>query len=286
MIFYTDFQKLDQEQRMVWGYASTEAVDSDGEIVTKAAMRAAWTEYMDFGNVREMHKPSAVGVVKEYRFDDVGTWIGAKIVDKAAWEKVQEGVYKGFSVAGKVLQRKGIRIEKLKLTEISLVDRGANPEARIELFKLDDEGDEVARVTKTMDEKEAVVDALLEKAANVDALLEQVAALLERSAALDGLLTKADGAVALLAKAENLDEAFSAAGARLDESHASLEDFGKRLALLEAAPAAPLAAVSSVAISKLEDSSPDPEPTEPDSVLSLIRKSHSAPRAFGFGGRS
>lgn len=43
---YFEISKVDAEQRMVWGYASTEAVDAQGETVTKAAMEAAWDEYM------------------------------------------------------------------------------------------------------------------------------------------------------------------------------------------------------------------------------------------------
>lgn len=138
---FFNITKTDAEQRMVYGYASTEAVDSQGETVTLDAMKGAWDEYMQFANVREMHGSSAVGVVKEHSFDDKGIFIGVKVVDDKAWEKVVEKVYKGFSIGGKKLKDGYDKVTKtitgLKLTEISLVDRPANPEALIEVFKAD-----------------------------------------------------------------------------------------------------------------------------------------------------
>jgi hypothetical protein len=117
------------------------ALFSQGETVTKDAMQAAFDDYMQFANVREMHQPWAAGIVKEYSFDDVGTFIGVKVVDDAAWAKVVEGVYKGFSIGGKKLPGGYDAVTKtitaLKLTEISLVDRPANPEALITMFKAD-----------------------------------------------------------------------------------------------------------------------------------------------------
>ncbi|MGH7088272.1 MAG: hypothetical protein ACREFQ_05175, partial [Stellaceae bacterium] len=56
---YWPIAKLDQEARLVYGYASTEAKDSQGEIVKKEALEAALPGYMRFANIREMHQPSA-----------------------------------------------------------------------------------------------------------------------------------------------------------------------------------------------------------------------------------
>ena len=41
MRFYWPIAKVDGEQRMVWGYASTEAEDDQGETVTRQALEAA-----------------------------------------------------------------------------------------------------------------------------------------------------------------------------------------------------------------------------------------------------
>jgi phage head maturation protease/uncharacterized protein YaiI (UPF0178 family) len=135
--FYAEICKVDDEQRMVYGYASTEALDVQGEIVTKQAMAAALQDYMRFANIREMHQPSAVGVARSVEMDDKGTFISAHVVDDNAWSKVKAGVYKGFSIGGKAIEKVDNVINALRLTEISLVDRPANPEALITLWKAD-----------------------------------------------------------------------------------------------------------------------------------------------------
>ncbi len=148
--FYAEICKVDDEQRMVYGYASTEALDVQGEIVTKQAMAAALQDYMQFANIREMHQPSAVGVAKSVEMDDKGTFISAHVVDDSAWSKVKAGVYKGFSIGGKAIEKVDNVINALRLTEISLVDRPANPEALITLWKAD--------VPTTSDEETAVTE--------------------------------------------------------------------------------------------------------------------------------
>lgn len=132
---YLDICKVDEDQRMVWGYATTPALDCDGERVSLAAVKAALPDYMSWGNIREMHQPSAVGVAKEASVDSKGLWLGAHVVDDGAWAKVKQKVYKGFSIGGRALNKSGDTIEELQLLEISLVDRPANPECRIEVFK-------------------------------------------------------------------------------------------------------------------------------------------------------
>jgi len=138
MRFYWPIAKVDAEQRMVWGYASTEAEDDQGETVTREALTAALDDYMRFANIREMHQPSAVGVATEAAVDDKGLYLGAKIVDADAWQKVVEGVYKGFSIGGRVTARDPADrrlITALRLTEISVVDRPANPDAVFDCWK-------------------------------------------------------------------------------------------------------------------------------------------------------
>lgn len=141
---YAPICKIDAEQRMVYGYASTAARDDQGEIVTKDALTAALPEYMRFANIREMHQNSAVGIAKQADIDDKGLYLGAKVIDNDAWEKVREGVYKGFSIGGRITHRATgdpRTITGLKLVEISLVDRPANPEATIDCWKAAAESD-------------------------------------------------------------------------------------------------------------------------------------------------
>lgn len=138
---FLPLQKIDCEAREVYGYASTEAEDSQGEIIRRAALEAALPAYMRFANIREMHQPSAVGVAKEAAVDETGLYLKARIVDGEAWLKVKEGVYKGFLIGGAVTARDPADpriITGVELTEISLVDRPANPEAVFAVWKCTD----------------------------------------------------------------------------------------------------------------------------------------------------
>lgn len=149
---YAEIAKMEAQDDgtvKVWGYASSEAVDSDGEIIAAEAMKAAIPDYMKFGAVREMHGSNAAGTAIEINVEDDGrTFFGAHIVDPVAVTKVKTGVYKGFSIGGSVTARDELnksQITGLKLTEISLVDRPANPDAVFTCFKAD----------KPKDDKEA-----------------------------------------------------------------------------------------------------------------------------------
>lgn len=126
---------------IVEGIASTEDVDSDGELVKATAMKAAIPDYMKFGAVREMHQPLAAGTALDIAVGDDGvTTIKAHIVDAEAIKKVQTNVYKGFSIGGSVTQRDDLNktvITGINLVEVSLVDRPANPNAVITCYKAD-----------------------------------------------------------------------------------------------------------------------------------------------------
>ena len=139
---YLPFEKKNNEERTVEGFASTEALDCQNEVVKYTALEKALPDYMKFGNIREMHQASAVGKTVMAAVDKVkkGLWIKAKIVDKDAWEKVKEGVYNGFSIGGNVVSKIGNAIEELRLVEISVVDRPANPEALFSVIKFDSTG--------------------------------------------------------------------------------------------------------------------------------------------------
>jgi phage head maturation protease len=142
----------------VWGYASSGAVDSDGETITAEAMKAALPDYMTFGAVREMHdSKKAAGTAIEATVEDDGrTFFGAHVVDSEAVKKVTTGVYKGFSIGGKVTSRDELNksvIKGLKLVEVSLVDRPANPDAVFTMFKAESTPQEA------VDELAAMLDA-------------------------------------------------------------------------------------------------------------------------------
>ena len=179
-----DLSKADDDQRIVSGYASTEALDSQNEIVTRKAMEAAIPGWLKFGNIREMHQPSAVGVAVKAHYDDVGLLLEAHIVDDNAWKKVKAGVYKGFSIGGRVKSRDKANksvITDLDLTEISIVDRPANPEALFDVWKADGPQREgVTEQTEAVASEEPVSKGMMAVGmlANV---IEQVRCLTEKS---------------------------------------------------------------------------------------------------------
>ena len=107
---YAEIAKMEAQDDgtvKVWGYASSEAVDSDGEVIAAEAMKAAIPDYMKFGAVREMHGQNAAGTAIEINVEDDGrTFFGAHIVDPVAVTKVKTGVYKGFSIGGSYRPRR------------------------------------------------------------------------------------------------------------------------------------------------------------------------------------
>jgi hypothetical protein len=149
-------QPQDDGTLLVHGIASTEDVDSAGEIVRAEAMRAALPDYMKFPAIREMHQLSAAGSAVEAEVGEDGiTRIVAHVVDSGAISKVKNNVYRGFSIGGKVTKRNADNrkiIEGVSLSEISLVDRPANPSSVLEMWKAD-QSDE------TETDKEAATDA-------------------------------------------------------------------------------------------------------------------------------
>jgi HK97 family phage prohead protease len=127
--------KIDRDTQMIYGYASTPDLDDDGEIISVKALEKALPDYLKFPTIREMHQPKAIGATKQTRVDKSGLYIGAKIVNRDAWELVKEGVYKAFSIGGNIVKKVNNVIEELSLVEISLVDVPANKHAVIEVWK-------------------------------------------------------------------------------------------------------------------------------------------------------
>jgi hypothetical protein len=144
--------RVDEENRVVEGYAAVnEAVAGDKYKLTRSALQSATPDYTTWGAVREMHQPSAVGTCNDngqteglgVEWDDKGAFLRCKIVDEAAWEKVKQGVYKGFSVGVRCDKvERGNEVTACTWVETSLVDRPADPDAKIMAFRCDDEGDE------------------------------------------------------------------------------------------------------------------------------------------------
>jgi hypothetical protein len=149
---FAQLAKIDEARREVWGVATAEVVDKEGEIFDYESSKPyfkAWsaeiekaTDGKSLGNVREMHTASAVGKLISLSFDDEQKQIqvGAKIVDDAAWKKCMDGVYTGFSIGGCYVKawKDG---EFTRFTadpaEISVVDNPCVPMAHFTAVKAD-----------------------------------------------------------------------------------------------------------------------------------------------------
>lgn len=164
----------------VAGIASSETEDRSGEVITADAIKAALPDFMAHGTgaLRSMHKLDAVGRVDRAEVDaQKRTKIEATVVDPLAITKVQAGVFKGFSIGGRVVARDpkdSNRITKIVLNEISLVDRPCNPEAVFGLWKAD--GFEGAR----REDRDAEIFRKADEAFEALGRLESAAAVVEK----------------------------------------------------------------------------------------------------------
>lgn len=127
---------------MVYGKATDDSLDIDQQICDAAWLDQAMPEWFKSGgNIREQHSNIAAGVAKEYEKKKDGHYIHALVVDPVSVKKVDTGVLKGFSIGIKsprvVRDTKAVngRIIDGQIVEVSLVDRPANPNAKLMLAK-------------------------------------------------------------------------------------------------------------------------------------------------------
>lgn len=234
--------KRDDAEHVIEGYASSENLDQqpgkwkgeyyEGDIVQADAIEKALPAYMEWANLREMHSDSAVGTVlkAEVIHGDVILPDGkrllnplhviAKIVDPDAWEKVVTGVYKGFSIQADVFKLKVAKvaghvvrlIQSLRLIEISLVDRPANPGAKIILWKGANMANKNVVIRKAADPQKAIQT------------LQELRDACELEGDLEAALNYSN-AIALVAQGMGADvEVVAEPDAEADEEH---EELGK-----------------------------------------------------------
>lgn len=141
---FVPITRVDDEKREIEGIAfANEVVEGEGGIrLKRTAMENSTPEYMQWGAVREMHQPSAVGTAIGVEWNADGAYLRAKIVDDDAWNKVKAGVYKGLSVGVAARVMRGKDVEVANWIETSLVDRPKDPDAKIVAYRADDMQDE------------------------------------------------------------------------------------------------------------------------------------------------
>ena len=126
----------------VYGKATDDSLDIDQQICDAVWLDKAMPEWFTTGgNIREQHSNIAAGVAEEYERKQDGHYISALIVDPVSVKKVKSRVLKGFSIG--IKSPRVVRDEKAangriidgQIVEVSLVDRPANPNARLVLAK-------------------------------------------------------------------------------------------------------------------------------------------------------
>lgn len=140
-------EKQEDGTLLVYGKATDDALDIDQQICDAGWLDRAMPEWFKTGgNIREQHSNIAAGVAKELDSKADGHYISALVVDPVSIKKVEAGVLKGFSIGIRspriVRDTKAAngRIIDGQIVEISLVDRPANPNAKLMLAKSDNAG--------------------------------------------------------------------------------------------------------------------------------------------------
>jgi len=159
------------------GYASVDMVDKQGDRIPADALKKAFERFMDnkaFRNVQLAHSGIQVGeVVADHsdsqgriwksEVDEHGLFVVCKIrsdIQKAreVQNQIRDGDLRAFSIGGQALFRVSKHtpshgshreITELELHEVTLCKKGINPEARYTILKMDEEIQEVNKMTES-----------------------------------------------------------------------------------------------------------------------------------------
>jgi HK97 family phage prohead protease len=172
------FDILKSDELVIGGYASIEIVDKQNDLITLDALNEAVKKYMEikkYRNVMSNHSNVQVGdVIPQYRdkngtihktqVDDVGFYVVIKLRDDIEKAKeisrgIRKGTLRSFSIGGQALSKRKKtspdigeynEIDKLELHEVTICEKGINPEAKFDILKEDNEMTE--RLEKALDE--------------------------------------------------------------------------------------------------------------------------------------
>jgi HK97 family phage prohead protease len=171
------------------GYASVELVDKQGDLITRSALKDAFDGFMKgekYRNVQLAHSNIQVGeVIDSYidsngrmwksETDDTGLFVVVKLrndIEKAreVAAEIRKGNLRGFSIGGQAFKRvrksdmeKGDyqEISKMELHEVTICEKGINPEAQFRILKEDTNmTDENSDLTEIMSRLETRLDAM------------------------------------------------------------------------------------------------------------------------------
>ena len=136
------FKEAEDGSMFVYGLATDPTLDMDQQICDAGWLKSAMPQWFKTGaNVREQHSNIAAGVGIELNADGDKWMLKSEVVDPVTQAKVRKGVLKGYSIGIKQAQvmksdeaPNGVIVGG-NIVEVSLVDRPANPSARIEIAK-------------------------------------------------------------------------------------------------------------------------------------------------------
>ena len=172
------FDILKSDDLVIGGYASIEIVDKQNDLITLDALNEAVKKYMEvkkYRNVMSNHSNVQVGdVIEKYRdkhgqvhktqVDDVGFYVVIKLRDDIEKAKeisrgIRKGTLRSFSIGGQALSKRKKtskeigeynEIDKLELHEVTICEKGINPEAKFDILKEDN--DMTERLEKALEE--------------------------------------------------------------------------------------------------------------------------------------
>ena len=173
------FDILKSDELVIGGYASIEVVDKQNDLITLDALEDAVLKYMQikkYRNVMSNHSNVQVGeVIEQYRdkngtlhktaVDDVGFYVVIKLRDDIEKAKeisrgIRKGTLRSFSIGGQALSKRKKtnetfgeynEINKLELHEVTICEKGINPEAKFDILK--EERDTMSeKLEKTLEE--------------------------------------------------------------------------------------------------------------------------------------
>ena len=187
----TDFSILKSDNLVIGGYASIEVVDKQNDLITLKALNEAVEKFMEdkkFRNVMSNHSNVQVGeVIESYRdtngtihkthVDDVGFYVVIKLRDDIEKAKeisrgIRKGTLRSFSIGGQALSKQKRNndefgeyneIDKLELHEVTICEKGINPEAKFDILKQEKGEKMTEKLEKALEELNTLmkeVDAL------------------------------------------------------------------------------------------------------------------------------
>ena len=173
---------------VVAGYASVELVDKQGDLITRGALSDAFGNFMKsdkYRNVQLAHSNIQVGeVIDSYvdsngrmwksEVDDTGMFVVVQLrndIEKAreVAAEIRKGNLQGFSIGGQAFKRvrkadqshgEYQEISKMELHEITICEKGINPEAQFRILKEDNDMSEEQNLMEMMNKLDARLDAM------------------------------------------------------------------------------------------------------------------------------